>query len=362
MPVFKQKSKSVNISFDFIDKFFPTANPAFIMVYIYALRLSVENIAMDYAELSSKLGLLESDIVKALRYWSDNNLIILDEDLVIFNNLQNISEENLCRLNKTQYVSSSKKYTMKNKASKENHMDNADSEADIEVEFRKPTKAEKNKEILNSVEQNEMLADMFEKVQEFFGKPLSTAEIQTLYSISEILPPAVIVLLAEYCVSKSKDDMNYIEKTAVSWNDRGINTVEKALEFLETEKSKNMLMTEFKKMFQIYGRNFTEPEENIIMTWINDYHISVELIKLAYETTMLNIGRFSLKYMNGIIMKWNDKGISDVETAKSEQKRFFEKSQKSGQNYSASESYKDYNVFTNDNYDYNAIENMSRKK
>ncbi len=338
MPKFRQEKKYVNLTFDFIEKFIPAANHAYLTVYIYLLRLAQDNIEADYGKIADRLNLLESDVVNAVNYWQKMGVLSAQGDYLVFNE----TSDNAGALQTDTSITSPD-------VSKQNNETAAAINNKETKETYNENKHYDNIQVSNDIQSDELLADMLEKAQEFLGKPLNTNEIHTLYSMYEQLrlPPQVIVLLIEYCVSGGKTNMNYIEKIAMSWNEKGIDTIEKALDFFAMEQSKNDLMSELRKMFQLYDRNFTELEEDIIMNWINSYGTDVELMKYAYELTVMNTGKFSVRYMDGIIKRWFENNITDINAAKAEAGRFRQNRQSKGS----------YETYQNDTYDYNDIEN-----
>lgn len=335
MPKFIRKKNSINISVDFIERYIFETNPTYIIVYIYALRLAADNLCVDYDYIAKKLRLLQSDVVKAFEYWEENGMVIFDGDNIIFvESDENISvkTENISTFNKN--IKNNEENIGYNNAKTYDENKNYD-----------------NLEVSNDIQLNQLLSDMLEKTQELMGRPLNTNEIHTLYSIYEQLnlPPQVIVLLVEFCVSKKKSNMNYIEKVAVSWSEKDITTLEKALKFLEDEKSKKDLLNELKKIFQIYDRNFTEMEEEVIINWITNYNMDVELIKYAYEITIMNTNKFSVQYMDKILERWHRENIFTLEDAKTSGERFKQNQGK-------------YDTYSNAPYDYKDLENREWKK
>ncbi|MCH5184831.1 MAG: DnaD domain protein [Oscillospiraceae bacterium] len=342
MPKFKQKKNSVSIGFDFMEKYLSSADPTYIVVYIYALGLAAEDIEMSIEDIAERLNMAGADVAGAFEFWQSEGVFSVNGETVIFNEISQNKNLFPGKSNKIPEVGGK----TGNKAEK---ITSPSSGAEHTNNKYAAGKNYNNADISNDIRIDRLLADMLEKAQEFLGKPLSTNEIQTLYSIYEQigLPPQVIILLIEYCVSNKKTNMNYIEKIAVSWSEKGIDTIEKALDFLAGESAKKDLMNELKKIFRLYERGFTEPEEDIIMNWINNYNTDTELIKYAYEITIMNTNKFSVQYMDKIIERWHNDGITDINAAKESSERFRQEKQNRNR----------YDVYQGSSYNYKDIEN-----
>ena len=70
----------VPIELNFINKYLPQANPTHVMVYIYALGLCYSNKQSDNASIAEALDILESDVIKAWKYWVKTGLVSLGLD------------------------------------------------------------------------------------------------------------------------------------------------------------------------------------------------------------------------------------------------------------------------------------------
>ena len=102
--------------------------------------------------------------------------------------------------------------------------------------------AEKNteKEANNKIISNPELADMLNLAQEIFGRFLSPTEMQTLYWFHDGLgfSPEAILLLLEYCVSKGKLGMKYIEAVAISWSEKGAVDADAVVKIIQDEEQR----------------------------------------------------------------------------------------------------------------------------
>ena len=67
------------LSNTFIDNYMPEANGEFVKVYIYLLRsLSNAPVSFSLEQMADRLLCTERDILRALKYWAKQELIVLD--------------------------------------------------------------------------------------------------------------------------------------------------------------------------------------------------------------------------------------------------------------------------------------------
>lgn len=175
-------------------------------------------------------------------------------------------------------------------------------------------------EINEMADQDNTIPQLLQEAQTVLGKPLtpvSTDVIVSLYSYYGMAPD-IILLLLHYCVTSKKDRMSYVEAVASSWLSQGIDSYEKAERFIEQSirrKEQNNLV---RSAFGIYDRNLISNEEKFILKWFDSFGFGIDMIKLAYERTIENIGKLSFPYINKILADWHDKGIKTPEQASKE--------------------------------------------
>lgn len=321
MPSFQLSADFIAVSADFIENKMPQANGAYVKVYMYMLYLAVKNIDEENSAIAAKLNLLESDVVNAVNYWCSCGAMSKEDENITF-------------------ISSAEP--------REN--------TPVFAPATPPPVPERKtgRDITEEMLNNRELAELCALAQEILGKTLNTQEMETLFWFYDFLglSAEVITMLLEYCVSKGKRNMNYIEKVAVSWHENGITTMSAAESYISDEQNKKTYTYELKKLFGIDGRNLSKSEELYLKTWHDDYNMSVEMIALAYEYCIMSTGKLSFPYMNKIIENWSKKNITTIETAEADHENF--KTQSSPE--------KDSNVFSDKGFDYDEIEKLMREK
>lgn len=259
----------------FTDKYMADANPTYVMVYIYGLRTCYSiGKEVDNKTIADALGILESDVVRAFRYWESVGIVKINDDIVDFIDLS----------------------------------------AGIVAE--KPKKNQyKADDISDILESNKDLRQLITHAEAIFGKTLSVSEISTIFNFYDNyhLPVEVILMLLEHCASLQKTSIRYAEKIAISWSEEGIDTIEKAKDHLKNSEKREKICRKFKKLLGISGRNLSDAEYAHILQWTESMGMSQEIIKLAYEKTVMATGNPSFPYMNGILQSWYSQGISTPE-------------------------------------------------
>ena len=137
------------------------------------------------------------------------------------------------------------------------------------------------------------------------------------------LPPDVISVLVCYCRERARQkgslrnpSLRTIEKEAYAWAERGIDTMEEAVAYIQNQNMRNSRMGKLLQLLQIRGRNLTPGEEKLANAWL-EMGFGDDVLLLAYEKTCLNTGGFNWRYMNTILTRWQEAGLHTVEQIKS---------------------------------------------
>lgn len=248
----------IELSKAFIETELPVAPPLYVSVYLMTLV-----VGRDSAKVAEKLHATESDVLRAWAYWMDRKVM-------------QKGEENKPPQRRTLVSSERPDYPP----------------AELAMYI-------KNQDVKN----------LFESAQKKLGKMLSHQDMSLLFSFHDWLglPLDVIDLLLSYCTANGHKGMRYIEKVALGWAEEGIDTVEKAAEYIELRK------TGFRTILQSFGQNRlpVPAEENYMKKWLKEYKLPIELIKMACERTVLQTGKASFPYADSILRQWRDAGVKD---------------------------------------------------
>lgn len=309
MPKFNYSVDFVSVPADFIENHMARSNGAYVKIYLLSLYLAARGESMSNSEIAEKLDLLESDVVNAFEYWNKEKVLKYENDTVIF----------------------------------------GDGESARRSGPSKKSMDTISKEIMS----NKMLSDLCTLSQEILGKTLGNKDIETLYWFYDELglSPEVITMLLEYCVSKNKRNMNYIEKVAISWHENGIVTIDAADKFITAQKEKGSYFYSLRKLFGIEDRNLSKSEETYLKTWRDTHGMDENMVGLAYEYCITQTNKLSFPYMNSIIKRWDEMNIHTIEAAEKDHEEFRNKNKAGNQN-----------VFDDNNINYDELEKIMRDK
>jgi DnaD/phage-associated family protein len=325
----------VKLNSDFIKNIMPKAPAMYTLVYICVLSMGESNVS----DISHMLNITESDVTAAVMYWQDRHLL-------------NINNRNIYLNSENEFISGKTELSQKGIQKPKCHYI-----SDTEPKYDP-------QEIAMYIEKNEDVRNLFEMSQQKLGRLLTQSDMNTIFSLYYWLNMKIetIELLFDYCVSNGHKNMRYIERVAIDWCESGFSDADDIREQL---KNYNTYYRIIMKAFGQSGRNPVAAEEKFMMKWINTYKMPMDLITLACEKTVMNTGKASFNYADGIITKWHDSGFkvkADVEAA---EKAFAQSKQKQADQKTAEKQPPKMNKFNSYNqrqYDYGKIEKMMREE
>ena len=258
----------------FIEKYMPKARGEFIKVYLLMLKYSVSGeLGVNSSIIASNLDLLESDVMNALNYWHDENLI----RLIPIDKMSNFSIE---------FV----------------ELKNLDTDNSQSVNLL---------EELNKNDKKDMLKD----IEVLTGRPLSPKEMTTYLSWQNDFKfsSEIILLLIEYCVSKGKSDIRYIEKVALGWYDANIKTLSDAQAYITKNEDKWGSIRKILNYLGIKNGEVMKPQEDIMEKWLYKFNFTTDIIFKACDICFERLNRADFKYIDGILNRWNSDNLKTLE-------------------------------------------------
>lgn len=170
------------------------------------------------------------------------------------------------------------------------------------------------------LESHKETAGWVEECQRLFGKMFNTLEVNTILGFVDYLGldwEYVMVLIAYYVTTQERRGMpksvRSVEKMALSLYDKGVITVGALQE--EIKRLDHFAETEgqLRALFGMGERSMTPAEKKHFSTWLYEYGYDMDIIRLAYETTVNNTGKASVNYMNSVLANWHRDGIKTPE-------------------------------------------------
>ena len=273
-----ERKREVAVSEVFINEYMPDANGNYVKVYLLGLNQCMLDKPMNHREMADKLSLMESDVIRAWSYWAEKGVVVFDGENVEFADLT--------------------------------------AKKQLPVFEIKPTYTPD--EIFVCARANKELADMFSIIEKILQKPLSSTDLTVIFSLYDYyrLSLDVIPMLITYCVKNNKKSMRQIEKTAATWVDKGISTVEDVEIYLKRAEEYSKAVNKLKNAMGVIGRNFSPTEMKCINSWLFNYKMSFDMIVYAYDICITNTGKLSVKYMDKVLENWHTNGILTIKQAK----------------------------------------------
>ena len=180
------------------------------------------------------------------------------------------------------------------------------------------------RDVLSAMDSDMDFRALYGEIQRQLGRTLNTEELKILLGFTRYLglSPEVISMLVCYCRERARQkgssrnpSLRTIEKEAYAWAERGIDSMEEAAAFIQSQNVKNSRMGRLMQILQIRGRNLTAAEERYAASWL-DMGFEESAITEAYERTCLNTGGMNWAYMNKILQRWHGSGLHTAEAVK----------------------------------------------
>lgn len=285
-----KKPTTIAIPYWFITDYMPKAHSGCLKVYLYLFAESATTTSLSLEEASTKLDMLYSEVISALKYWNERKVL----------RFESLSEE---------------EFELEFYFDKP-HLESPSIETPKPKVIISQTRPEYRTEEINLyLQDSPEITRLFRIAEEYLGRLLTITDQKILFSFYDWLhmPFDLIEYLIEYCVSNNHRAMNYIEKVAISWIDQGINSVDKA-------KEKSLQDKKYYQILSALGsakNNVTPVERNCIDKWLNTYKLSIDIVLEACKRTVIQTNNPSLKYVDSILTSWYNDKVATLEDIKS---------------------------------------------
>lgn len=308
-------SKFTLISNAFIDNYMPSANGAYVKVYLHLLRCFSGNFPeISISSIADRLDHTEKDIIRALHYWEKLSLITLKE-----NAKKEITEIQLIDIS-----------TIEESHAQEDNGYCPNSQLDevavsihpSEKPARRQSYSPKEIETMTS---NEEIKWAMHIIEIYLNRPLKPMDIQLILYLYEQLhfSAELIMYLYEYCLSKGKKNTSYIEAVALTWAEEGIDTEEKA------KKATAAYNDHFNAVNKAFGLNRSpgQIERQYIKKWTEVFNFDDDILIEACNRTLLRTQKPDFKYANKILENWFKNGIKSKDDIAKLDEEFNKKNQ-----------------------------------
>lgn len=252
-----------------------------------------ENGEIDTAILCESLEISEAELFASLKYWRGAGFISISKK-------------------KSTDSSSDKKEKSKHES--------AHKDGKLEKD-RMPSYT--TEELTQLMEKRKITSDFIGEASRVYGKIFNQHEVEMIVRMIDYIgfdSESVLLLLSYY--SKQKKTLRYIEKMALKFYDEGISSPTSLQEKLCAMERREQIEGKIRAMFGMTNRELTTKEKGYITSWVEKMKFDLEMIRLAYDTTVDITHEPSPAYANGILERWFADGIDTPEKVKAaKQKR-----------------------------------------
>ena len=358
----------------FIDQYMPGAGGEFVKVYIYLLRLLADpSASVCLPLLADRLNCTEGDISRALKYWSNEGLLILETDPsgeLTGITLTEPSPDTQMELTATvsvpqsalaatapisQTVSAATVSVPQSALAAAAPISQTVSAATVSTPQPDTAPSRSASALtparIKELKENEDVAQLIYICEQYLGKTLTPTDTRKILFFYDELKMSVdlIDFLIQYCVGRGHKSMRYIETVAMAWSKEGITTVEMAKD--STSRYGRDYFTILKAM-GITNRNPVDSE--IVMM---DYGFSMDMIQEACSRTIMQTGQPSFQYAHKILTGWFKKGALTPEAVHALDVQHQKRSQDNSRSRSQTpKSPNRFNNFQQRNYDFKELE------
>ena len=363
----------------FIDQYMPGAGGEFVKVYIYLLRLLADpSASVCLPLLADRLNCTEGDISRALKYWSNEGLLILETDPsgeLTGITLTEPSPDTQMELTATvsvpqsalaatapisQTVSAATVSVPQSALAATAPISQTVSAATVSTPQPDTAPSISASALtparIKELKENEYVAQLIYICEQYLGKTLTPTDTRKILFFYDELKMSVdlIDFLIQYCVGRGHKSMRYIETVAMAWSKEGITTVEMAKD--STSRYGRDYFTILKAM-GITNRNPVDSEIVMMDTWLKDYGFSMDMIQEACSRTIMQTGQPSFQYAHKILTGWFKKGALTPEAVHALDVQHQKRSQDNSRGRSQTpKSPNRFNNFQQRNYDFKELE------
>ena len=250
------------------DRFLPIATGAQIKVILCLIRF--EDMALTTQDIAKQCNIASDDAKAAIEFWTSSGLIVRRGSSLILSQIASAQAQTLPKYNP--------------------------------------------ESILELKSSDNDFAYLLDEVQRILGKSLNHNDASVIFGMYDNLgfSTDLILQIINYCLNGGKSNFRYIEKVALDWYDRGIDSFDKAETLIKSLEKNARIERAVSTYFGIDNRALSKKEREFIENWTSTWGMSLEMIKEAYERCVDSKGKLSFAYINGILNDWVKKSVKTV--------------------------------------------------
>ena len=302
----------------FIDEYMIKADGEYVKIYLLILRLQGMGLPVDVERIADHLELTRKDVLRALSYWEKAGILrtgAASETAATVTGSESMANGISGDTGTAQTVGTSEKVMATGVTGSDGNESTGQTGASLSPTITPvPDK--------NTLSPTEVQASMTNKdlertiymAETYIGRPFSTTELNSFCYINDQLhfSSDLLEYLIEYCVTRGKKSVRYIESVAINWYQQGITNVQEAKE-QSTLYSQNVFP--IMKAFGISNRDPGSAELDYIKKW-NSLGLGTDIIIEACSRTLLATHQASFPYANKILEDWKRLGVRNTSDIK----------------------------------------------
>ncbi len=181
-------------------------------------------------------------------------------------------------------------------------------------------------EMSDIIEKRSDTYELINSCQQVLGKVFNAQETAIIIGLTDhlSLSDEYILLLCTHAKQLEKPSVRYIEQLAIHFYDNNVVTYEALDNELKLIEERVPFEAYVRELFGLGKRALVPKEKEFIIKWHDKYNFSQDIIKAAYERTVTQTEKPSLKYANAILDNWFTAGyttVDDIEAAEAERQK-----------------------------------------
>lgn len=177
-------------------------------------------------------------------------------------------------------------------------------------------------EVAKTIRDRQLVA-LYDDIAMLLSKAvLNTHEITLIASVFDQFPISkeYFLMLATHMIEKAlekgkKCTVRVIANKVASLINNGIDTVEELEIYLRDRDAELRAYGEYIRALGLFGRALSKYEKACFEAWLKTYGYGCELVTMAYDITIQQTSRYSIKYIHKILTAWHEAGVTTVAEA-----------------------------------------------
>ena len=325
------KKAFVELPTYFIDNLLTDCPPVYPLIYIWSYRRVIEGGKVSTDEIMKKFRLTESDVGLAWKYWEEKGLVSIGGE--------NGDEVDLLDIKDSLYAEAAK------------------ARKSAPIASSRPYYSPEELAMYRT--ESPEVARLYSRAHQTLGKLLSSNDMAVIFGFHDWLrlPIDVIEFLLSYCDDNDHRNLRYIEKCALDWAEKEIDSLEAAMLYVKSFDAN------YRKILRHMGIDSKYPAARQLEhmdNWLGELQMPIEVICHCCDMQVDSKGKATFSYVNSVLQKWHKSGVKTLEDAKKEREAFSSEEKSKRLRKPAAPSTNRFKNFKEREYDWAALEKIER--